>query len=113
MSRTVRIRSEGETLQADLYGELPAKRAVVLIHGQGWDADGWRDVAPRFVARGIPALALNLRGHDGPISPGLIGDFLSASRELPTCDDAALPVGQHSTPGAATADPGQVPGAAG
>ncbi len=65
MSRTVRIRSEGETLQADLYGELPAKRAVVLIHGQGWDADGWRDVAPRFVARGIPALALNLRGHDG------------------------------------------------
>lgn len=65
MSHTVEIRSDAETLQADLYGELPAKRAVVLVHGQGWDADGWRDVAPRFVARGIPALALNLRGHDG------------------------------------------------
>ena len=38
---------------------------MVLIHGQSWDADGWRDVAPRFVAHGIPALALNLRGHDG------------------------------------------------
>ncbi len=65
MSRTVQIRSEGETLQADLYGELPARRAVVLVHGQSWDADGWRDVAPRFVARGIPAIALNLRGHAG------------------------------------------------
>jgi len=63
VSRVVQIRSEGETLQADLYGEVPAKRAVVLVHGQAWDADAWRDVAPRFVARGIPALALNLRGH--------------------------------------------------
>jgi len=63
MSRVVQIRSEGETLQADLYGALPAKRAVVLVHGAAWDADGWRDIAPRFVARGIPALALNLRGH--------------------------------------------------
>ncbi len=65
MSRTIRIRSEDETLQADLYGELPARRAVVLIHGQGWDADGWSEFPSRFVARGIPALAVNLRGHDG------------------------------------------------
>lgn len=65
MSRAISIQSEGETLEADLYGELPAKRAVVLVHGQMWDADGWRDLAPRFVARGIPALALNLRGHAG------------------------------------------------
>jgi alpha-beta hydrolase superfamily lysophospholipase len=65
VSRVVQIRSEGETLRADLYGEVPAKRAVVLVHGMGWDADGWRDIAPRFVARGIPALALNLRGHGG------------------------------------------------
>lgn len=65
MSRTVRIQSDSETLQADLYGELPATRAVVLVHGQGWDADGWSEFAPRFVASGIPALALNLRGHDG------------------------------------------------
>ena len=65
MSRAIPIRSEGETLQGDLYGELPARRAVVLVHGQGWDADGWSEVASRFVARGIPALAVNLRGHDG------------------------------------------------
>ena len=59
------MRSGEETLQADLYGELPAKRAVILVHGSEWDGSGWRDVAPRFVARGIPALALNLRGYDG------------------------------------------------
>jgi dienelactone hydrolase len=63
--RSVQIRSDGETLVADLYGELPAGRAAVLVHGQAWDADGWRDLAPRFTAHGIPVLALNLRGHAG------------------------------------------------
>lgn len=52
-------------LQADLYGELPARRAVILVHGSSWDASGWREIAPRFVVRGVPALALNLRGYDG------------------------------------------------
>lgn len=64
-ARTVRLESEGETLQADLYGALPAARAAILCHGQSWDATGWHDIAPRFVARGIPALALNFRGYDG------------------------------------------------
>lgn len=63
--RTVRIESEGETLQADLYGVLPAARAAILCHGQSWDASGWRDIAPQLVARGVPALALNFRGYDG------------------------------------------------
>jgi dienelactone hydrolase len=63
--RTLLIASDGETLRADLYGELPARRAAILVHGQNWDASGWRDVAPRFAARGVPALALNLRGYDG------------------------------------------------
>ena len=54
-----------ETLQADLYGTLPASRAAILCHGQSWDATGWRDIAPKFVARGVPALALNFRGYDG------------------------------------------------
>ena len=62
---SVRITSDAETLQADLYGTLPARRAVVLVHGSSWDATGWRDIAPRIVARGVAALALNLRGHDG------------------------------------------------
>ncbi len=65
MSVTVRLRSGDETLQADLYGALPATRAAILVHGASWDASGWRDIAPRFVARGVPALALNLRGYDG------------------------------------------------
>ena len=62
---SVRITSDSETLQADLYGTVPARRAVVLVHGSSWDATGWRDIAPRIVARGVAALALNLRGHDG------------------------------------------------
>ncbi len=57
--------SEKETIQAELHGDLPAKRAVILCHGQNWDASGWRDVAPLFAAREVPALAVNLRGYDG------------------------------------------------
>jgi pimeloyl-ACP methyl ester carboxylesterase len=59
------LSSEGETIQADLYGRLPAPRVAVLVHGQNWDASGWRGVAPLFVARGVPALAVNLRGYAG------------------------------------------------
>ena len=64
-ARTVRLESGAETLQADLYGVLPARRAAILCHGQSWDATGWRDIAPLFVARDVPALALNFRGYDG------------------------------------------------
>jgi len=62
---TVPLPSGDAVIQCDLYGALPARRAVVLCHGQSWDATGWRDIAPRFVERGIPALALNFRGFDG------------------------------------------------
>lgn len=65
MPLTVPLRSEGELLQADLYGTLPARRATVLCHGESWDAAGWADLAPRFVERGVPALAVNLRGYGG------------------------------------------------
>ncbi|MBI4346976.1 MAG: alpha/beta fold hydrolase [Elusimicrobia bacterium] len=65
MPRAVQIQSGGETLAADLYGELPTRRAAILVHGQDWDADGWSEIAPRFVGCGIPVLALNLRGHAG------------------------------------------------
>lgn len=61
----MRITSDAETLHADLYGAVPARRAAILVHGQNWDASGWREFAPRFAERGVPALALNLRGHDG------------------------------------------------
>jgi len=59
----VNVSSEGETIQGDLYGRLPAARVAILVHGQNWDASGWREVAPLFVARGVPALAINLRGY--------------------------------------------------
>ncbi len=84
MSVTKQLTSGAEILQADLYGELPARRAVILVHGQNWDASGWRDVAPRFVARGIPALALNLRGHDG--STGTTEEFAPPKPWSPAID---------------------------
>ena len=84
MSRTLRIQSDAETLQADLYGELPAKRAAILVHGQNWDGSGWREVAPRFVARGVPALALNLRGYDG--SSGRTNDWAPPAPWSPVTD---------------------------
>src|SRR5947208_12237544 len=59
------LSSDGETLQGDLYGRLPSARVAILVHGQNWDASGWRDVAPLFVASGVPALAVNLRGYGG------------------------------------------------
>jgi dienelactone hydrolase len=65
VSVTLPVKSGDDVLQADLYGTLPAERAVILVHGSSWDASGWRDIAPLFAARGIPALALNLRGYDG------------------------------------------------
>jgi len=62
-ARSIELKSEGETLRADLYGTLPAQRAAILCHGQSWDASGWKDIAPRFVTRGVPALAINFRGY--------------------------------------------------
>jgi len=84
MPETVRIASEGETLLGDLYGAIPSRRAVILVHGQAWDASGWRDVVPRFVSRGIPALALNLRGYDG--SSGKTNDYAPPAPWSPIAD---------------------------
>ena len=87
MATTVSLRSGEETLQADLYGELPARRAAILVHGQNWDGSGWRDIAPRFVARGVPALALNLRGYDG--SSGRTDEWTPPALWSPVTDLAA------------------------
>ncbi len=81
---TVRIASEGETLQADLYGALPSRRAAILVHGQNWDASGWREVAQHLVARGVAALALNLRGYDG--SSGKTNEFAPPASWSPVTD---------------------------
>src|SRR3954465_1852933 len=84
MAVSMRIASDAETLQADLYGALPARRAAILVHGRDWDASGWRDIAPLFAARGVPALALNLRGHDG--SSGKSDEFAPPRRWSPATD---------------------------
>jgi pimeloyl-ACP methyl ester carboxylesterase len=84
---TLEIPSEKFTLKADLYGSLPAKRAVILCHGQAWDALGWRDIAPRFVQRGVPALALNFRGYDG--STGKTNRYTAGKPWSPMTDVSA------------------------
>lgn len=83
----MRIRSGDETLQADLYGVLPARRAAILVHGQNWDASGWREIAERLASRGIPALALNLRGYDG--STGTTDEWSPPRPWSPVVDVAA------------------------
>jgi pimeloyl-ACP methyl ester carboxylesterase len=84
MLETVRVASEGDTLVGDLYGALPSRRAAILVHGRDWDASGWRDVAQRLVARGVAALALNLRGYDG--SSGKTNDFAPPAPWSPIAD---------------------------
>jgi pimeloyl-ACP methyl ester carboxylesterase len=84
MPETVRVASEGETLLGDLYGALPSRRAAILVHGQNWDASGWRDVALRFVERGVPALALSLRGYDG--SSGKTNEYAPPAPWSPVAD---------------------------
>lgn len=83
-AETVRIASDGETLLGDLYGALPSRRAAILVHGQNWDASGWRDIALRLAARGVAALALNLRGYDG--SSGKTNDFAPPAPWSPVTD---------------------------
>lgn len=84
MPETVRVSSESETLLGDLYGDLPSRRAAILVHGRDWDASGWRDVAQGFVARGVAALALNLRGYDG--SSGKTSEFAPPAEWSPVAD---------------------------
>ena len=81
---TDEIESGRETLKAHLYGKVPARRAAILCHGQSWDALGWREVAPHFVRRGVPALALNFRGYDG--STGKTGRYVKGKPWSPVAD---------------------------
>ncbi len=87
MTEIISLRSGHETLEATLYGALPARRAAVLVHGQQWNADGWVMEAPRFPERGVPALALDLRGHGR--STGTTGDFVPGQPWSPVADLAA------------------------
>ena len=87
MTQAVTLRSENETLSATLHGSLPARRAAILVHGQAWDASGWSDVAPRFVQRGIPALAVDLRGKGR--STGTTEDYVAGRSWSPIADLAA------------------------
>lgn len=87
MTQAVTLRSGDETLSATLYGELPARRAAVLVHGQAWDASGWAGVAPRFAARGVPALALDLRGKGR--STGTTAEYVPGAPWSPVVDLAA------------------------
>ena len=87
MSAAVTLRSEAETLSATLYGDLPARRAAILVHGEAWDASGWAEVAPRFVSRGILALAIDLRGKGR--STGTTVNYVPGTPWSPVADLAA------------------------
>ena len=87
MTEAVTLRSENETLSATLYGDLPARRAAILVHGQAWDSSGWAEVAPRFVSRGIPALAVDLRGKGR--STGTTEEYVPGKPWSPVADLAA------------------------
>ena len=87
MTQAITLRSEAETLSATLYGELPARRAAILVHGEAWDASGWSDVAPRFAERGIPALAIDLRGKGR--STGTTENYVPGRPWSPVADLAA------------------------
>ena len=80
----IELRSDGETLRAELYGELPARRAAILVHGKNWDAAGWRPFAARFASSGVPALALNLRGYGG--STGTTNEYQPPAPWTPVVD---------------------------
>lgn len=84
MTQAVTLRSEAETLSASVYGSLPARRAVVLVHGQNWDASGWQRYAPLFVERGVPALAVDLRGKGS--STGNTDDYVPGRPWSPALD---------------------------
>jgi pimeloyl-ACP methyl ester carboxylesterase len=84
---TVEIPSDKWVLKGDLYGKLPSRRAVILLHGQTWDALGWRDVAPHFVKRGVAVLALNFRGYDS--STGKTGRYVQGRPWSPVTDTRA------------------------
>ncbi|HEX4743740.1 MAG TPA: alpha/beta fold hydrolase [Candidatus Limnocylindria bacterium] len=86
-TQAVTFRSEGETLSATLYGSLPARRAAILVHGTNWDASGWAEVAPKFVARGIPALAIDMRGKGR--STGTTREYVPGQPWSPVADVAA------------------------
>jgi pimeloyl-ACP methyl ester carboxylesterase len=85
--------SEGETIEADLYGRLTAARVAILVHGQNWDASGWKGVAPLFVARGVPALAVNLRGYGG--SSGKTNRYRAGKPWTPVADLRAAKAALH------------------
>ncbi|HEY8807916.1 MAG TPA: alpha/beta fold hydrolase [Candidatus Limnocylindria bacterium] len=86
----LQLTSDGETLTAELYGTLPADRAVILCHGMSWDASGWKDIAPRFAERGVPALALNFRGFGGSTGKtGKVGSEPRSSSVWTTVTDLA------------------------
>ena len=87
MTQQVALRSEAETLSATLHGSLPARRAAILVHGSNWDASGWAAVAPAFVARGVPALAIDLRGKGR--STGRTADYVPGRPWSPVVDVAA------------------------
>jgi pimeloyl-ACP methyl ester carboxylesterase len=86
---------DGLSWAAELPAEPPAG-GVVVLHGAGSTKDGHRDFARRCAARGLAALAFDLRGHgrsagalDGRVlddvaaMAGLLAELAGAPGRLP------------------------------
>ncbi len=78
------IVSGGHRLHADVYGKLPAERVAVLVHGQKWDASGWKPYADEFAKTGVAAVALDLRGYG--TSAGTTDEFTPDREWSPVTD---------------------------
>jgi len=71
---------DGITLHVRDWGG--AGTPVVLLHGLASNARIWDGVAPRLVAAGLRAVALDQRGHGGSEQPDHGYDFATVCRDL-------------------------------
>jgi pimeloyl-ACP methyl ester carboxylesterase len=77
------------------HGDPDAPAQVVLVHGLASNARMWDGVGQELAARGIPSVAVDLRGHGGSPKPDDGYDFDSVVADLlPLLDDQPVVAGQ-------------------
>ncbi|HKT84731.1 MAG TPA: alpha/beta hydrolase [Novosphingobium sp.] len=72
--RGVRLRGDGLSLTADIYGPASG-RPVLFLHGGGQSRRAWRGSARRLGTAGYRAITVDLRGH-GDSDWAADGDYL-------------------------------------
>ncbi len=89
---------DGVTVYARLYSAESPKAVILLFHQAGSSKDEYATIAPRLVAAGYTALAIDQRAGGGLYGPNetaahVIGkpDYLDAAQDLQAAVDWALP----------------------